>query len=143
MKGEHWPAKQVICGRVVALPLYILILCAGEESAPDGAEHAAAPGVVHIDIRPPWRDEEAAFGDHSRKTRISLSFQDASPVNCMGFSQFFSVFVVDCLLETTSGQGDASCSRVAAPRRRLVRRVLFPHARGAQPPEHEDLLGNS
>ena len=34
-----------------------------EESAPDGAEQAAAPGVVHIDVGAPWRDEEAAFGD--------------------------------------------------------------------------------
>ena len=31
----------------------------------------------------------------------------------------------------------------AAPQRRLVGQVLFPAARAAQPPEHEDLLGSS
>ena len=36
----------------------------------NGAEQAAAPGVVHIDLAAASRDEEAAFGDHSRKTRI-------------------------------------------------------------------------
>ena len=40
-------------------------------------------------------------------------------------------------------QADACCSRIAGPRRRLVRRVLVPAARAAQPSEHEDLLGSA
>ena len=46
-------------------------------------------------------------------------------------------------METIRWQADASCSRGAASRRRLVRRVLFPAARAAQPSEHEDLLGSA
>ena len=61
---------------------------------------------------------------------------------CSWISQLFSVFVWLCLLETMRWPADASCSRVTAPRRRLVRRVVFPAARGAQPSENEDLLGN-
>ena len=49
-----------------------------EESAPDGAEQAAAPRAVHIDVVAAWRDEEAAFGDHSCKTRTSRSFRDVT-----------------------------------------------------------------
>ena len=45
----------------------------GEESAPDGAEQAAPPGVVHINAAAAWRGEEAAFRDLSCKTRISRS----------------------------------------------------------------------
>ena len=44
-------------------------------------------------------------------------------------------------METMRWQAVASCSRSAAPRRRLVRRVRFQAARAAQPSEHEDLLG--
>ena len=48
MKAEHWPAKQVISAEI------FFFLCqsyfggppTGEESALDGAEQAAAPGVV-------------------------------------------------------------------------------------------------
>ena len=41
--AEHWPAKQVICGTfLVFLPLLFCGPLAGEESAPDGAEQAAA-----------------------------------------------------------------------------------------------------
>ena len=46
-------------------------------------------------------------------------------------------------MEAMRWQADASCSRSAAPRRRLVGRVLFPAARAAQPSEHEDLLGSA
>ena len=52
MKAEHWPAKQVTCGRVVAC-LFTFIFCgrlAGEKSALDGAEQAAPLVVVHIDV---------------------------------------------------------------------------------------------
>ena len=45
----------------------------GEESAPDGAEQAAPPGVVHINAAAAWRGEEAEFRDLSCKTRISRS----------------------------------------------------------------------
>ena len=34
----------------------------GKESALDGAEQAAPPGVVHVDAGAPWRSEEAALG---------------------------------------------------------------------------------
>ena len=40
---------------------------------PDGVEQAAPPGVVHIDVAPAWRSEEAACKDFSCKTHISLS----------------------------------------------------------------------
>ena len=58
------------------------------------------------------------------------------------FGDFFRLFLAHncCLLETTSAQVDASCSRSATLRRRLVRRVFFPAARAAQPSGHEDLL---
>ena len=47
-------------------------------------------------------------------------------------------------METMRWQADASSSRSAAPRRRLVGRVLFPAARASsQPSEHEDLLGSA
>ena len=45
--------------------------------------------------------------------------------------------------ETMCWQADANCSRSAAPRRRLVGRVLLPAARAARPSEHEDLLGSA
>ena len=46
----------------------------GEESAPDGAEQAAAPGVVHIDVGAPWRSEEAEFRtSHARHTFLAVS----------------------------------------------------------------------
>ena len=62
-----------------------------------------------------------------------------------GFPSFFEtlMFVVGCVpFETTSGQADDSCSRVAAPRRSLVARALFLVVRAAQPSEYEDQLGN-
>ena len=34
----------------------------GKESALDGAEQAAPPGVVRVDAGAPWRSEEAALG---------------------------------------------------------------------------------
>ena len=34
----------------------------GKASALDGAEQAAAPGEVHIDVAERWRSEEAALG---------------------------------------------------------------------------------
>ena len=46
-------------------------------------------------------------------------------------------------METMRWRADASCSRSAASRRRLVGRVLLPAARAAQPSEHEDLLGSA
>ena len=47
MKAEHWPAKQVICveNPCFSLPVVFCGPPAGEESAPDGAEQAAPPGV--------------------------------------------------------------------------------------------------
>ena len=41
----------------------------GEESALDGAEQAAPPGVVHVDAAAPWRSEEAV-GSISQDTQI-------------------------------------------------------------------------
>ena len=58
----------------------------------------------------------------------------------------FRHFTAVVPLRRRVGQADARCSRSAAPRRRLVRRVVFFQlqgaARAAQPSEHEDLLGN-
>ena len=77
MKAKHWPAKQVIC---VEILVSLRQSCfggppSGEESAPDGAEQAAAPGVVgHIVVAAPWRGEEAASMDFSCMTHISRSF---------------------------------------------------------------------
>ena len=39
----------------------LIFWSSGEASALDGAEQAAAPGVVHINVAEPWRSEEAAF----------------------------------------------------------------------------------
>ena len=46
--------------------------CTGEESALDGAEQAAPPGVVHVDAAAPWRSEEAARSISQDTTRISV-----------------------------------------------------------------------
>ena len=62
---------------------FFIWLPTGEESALDGAEQAAALRVVHIDVGAAWRSEEAAFGDHSCKTRIFLA------VSTPFFSQFY------------------------------------------------------
>ena len=59
--------------------------------------------VVHISVAAAWRDEEAAFGD--------LFVCSWPTARC-----FFPALYGCCPLETTSGQADASCSRVAAPR---------------------------
>ena len=43
MKAEHWPAKQVICVEfLLSLPFLFCGPPTGEESAPEGAEQAAA-----------------------------------------------------------------------------------------------------
>ena len=63
MKAELWPAKQVICVEILVFLClsYFFGPPTGEESALDGAEQAAAPGVVHIGVAVPWQSEEA-FG---------------------------------------------------------------------------------
>ena len=65
---------------------------------------------------------------------VRLSMMMIASLNCNGFLSF-SVFVVGRPIKTMRWQADARCPRVAAPRRRLVGRVLFLAARGAQPSE--------
>ena len=68
----------------------------GEESAPDGAEQAAAPGVVgHIVVAAPWRGEEVASMDFSCMTHISRSFHAIlRTVSCHIPTIFTPFFVV-------------------------------------------------
>ena len=63
-QAEHWLGKQVICVEILVFLChsYLFGPPSGEASALDGAEQAAAPGEVHIDVAAPWRSEAAAFG---------------------------------------------------------------------------------
>ena len=46
IKAHHWPAKQVICAEILVFLCHsFLLVPAGEESAPDGAGKAVAPGA--------------------------------------------------------------------------------------------------
>ena len=58
----------------------------GEESALDGAEQAAPPGVVHVDAAAPWRSEEAAES-------ISQDTQDTQSLlgSCSHLELYFSI----------------------------------------------------
>ena len=58
-----------------ALPFhsYFVSVSTREESAPESAEQAAPPGVVHIDTAAARRSEDAAFGDHSHACQPGCS----------------------------------------------------------------------
>ena len=59
---------------------HISVSLVRKESALDGAEQAAPPGVVHIDVAAGWRSEEAAFNNLSSVTHIYFSeFPHHSP----------------------------------------------------------------
>ena len=85
-------ANMVLC---IFFDISATLVC--EESALDGAEQAAPPGVVHIDVAEARRSEEAAFRDLSCETHIFLE------VSGTFFSKFHSTlqtiftpfFVVD------------------------------------------------
>ena len=76
-----------------------------EGSATDGAERAAAPGVVHIDVGALWRDDEAALQNHS-DTHFSEFQRHFSLSSCplcrrtsrrsLSYSNFLGIF--RCLL---------------------------------------------
>ena len=112
----------------------------GEESALDGAKQAAPPGVVLVDAGASRRDEEAV-GSISQdaflalfslfhlalQTFFSMRFLVVFAVSLAAFfghmvlsatQDLHPVLVVALML--MAEQADASCSRSAAPRCRLV-----------------------
>ena len=72
----------------------------GEESALDGAEQAAAPGVAHIDSGAAWRDEEVVETASSQDSIVDL---------CSFFSQFHpalqTIFSVRFLASHSESRG--------------------------------------
>ena len=66
-----------------------------EESALDGAEQAAAPGVVHTDVGAPWRSEKSV-GSISQDTQIQCQCSPGSSPHLklsflFGFLRFLAV----------------------------------------------------
>ena len=124
--GGALATKQVICGKMCRVLFYMLLIPpTGEESALDGAEQAAPPGVVHVDAAAPWRSEEAGGSiSQAHKTRrfsghcslgpsshIKLSFSVRFPVVSRSVSRgvFDVVLVVWCYAPSIFPQFHEMC----------------------------------
>ena len=97
-------------------PSFTFFFCrppAGEESAPDDADHAAPPGVVHINVAAAWRSEEDAFMQdshffqflvHSSLSSFPLckgSSRHSLSYSFMQFHQSFSLFLGSLLSDVS------------------------------------------